>query len=90
MTKLTAWQRHVGGKWKSCDLVLKCRMTLKKKAMVVRVGFLEEVRFGLWSWLTPGLVRSVHHPVFAGRPHRSVLSVSGPSHVLRCWTEAPR
>lgn len=30
-------------------VVLKCVPTLKEKAVVVREGFLEEVRFKLWS-----------------------------------------
>lgn len=54
-------------------LVIKYKMTLQ----VVREGFLEEVRFTLWSWL--GL-RPVC-PELTSRPHTSV--VSDPSCVPR-------
>lgn len=75
-------------------VVLKCVPTLKEKGVVVREGFLEEVRFQLWSWLAPGPVCPVQHPVLEGRPHRNVLSVRDPGHVLGLekgsWVEEER
>lgn len=65
------------------------RTTLKKKAVVVREGFLEEVRFRLWSWLARDPVCPVQHPVLVGRPHRSVFLVGGPDHKPRGREEAP-
>lgn len=60
-------------------MVLTYRTTLKEKVVVVREGFLEEVRFRLTSWPGVGPVCPVQCPVLASRPHRSVLLVSGPS-----------
>lgn len=51
---------------KSRTLVIKYKMALK----VVREGFLEEVRFMLWSWL--GLCPVC--PELTSRPHTSVVS----------------